>query len=265
MRIINLGSGSKGNSTLIEHGETRIIIDAGLSIKDMELRIVEAKCSMEKVNAILVSHNHIDHIRSVSRIANKYKIPVYASRECYEDPKLQKIIYEYKNEVGIEDFKIGEVLVSAFEVPHDALKTIGFIFYADGNKVVYVTDVGEITDNVFSKMVGANLVFIESNYDEKMLLTGPYPENLKRRIRSNMGHLSNSESAKNILNLARRGTKFFVLMHLSEINNTPEIAYNNVMNVLYDEYGEENDVRVFVSHQHKISSNFILKPKQKEQ
>lgn len=261
MRIINLASGSKGNVTLIENDSASILIDAGLSIKDLEERLLRVGARADNLSAILVSHNHIDHIRSVARLANKYKIPVFASRECYEDAKLAKVLYELKNEIGIEDFNIGSIKISTFEVPHDALKTIGFVFYADGNKIAHLTDVGALCDNVFNKIAGSNLIMIESNYDEEMLNWGPYPEKLKRRIKSNMGHLSNRECSHNILKLSKLGTKFFMLMHLSEINNTPEIAYNNVMNILHDEYGDDNEVRVFVANQYDVSSNFILKSK----
>lgn len=264
MRVINLGSGSKGNSTLIEYKDTMILIDAGLPIKELEGRIVASKADLGKLSAIVVSHNHIDHIRSVSRIANRYNVPVYAARECYLDEKLNRVLYELKNEIGIEDFMIGDILVSAFEVPHDAFKTLGFTFSAGGNKISLVTDVGEITDNVFNKLIGSDLVMIESNYDEDMLTFGPYPEKLKRRIKSSMGHLSNTDCAKHILNLRKLGTKHFILMHLSEINNSPEIAYNNVMNCLYNEYGDDCSAKIYLAWQNKLSSNFILKSKTEE-
>lgn len=259
MRVINLASGSKGNVTLIEHDNTKILVDAGVCCKELETRLKNVNVEPSEVSAILISHNHTDHTKGVSRFANKYKVPVYACRECFEDLSLIKVLYELKNYIGIDDFNIGSIKISCFEVPHDALKTIGFSFYCDGNKVSLVTDVGEINDCVFNKLVGSNLVLIESNYDEKMLVDGPYPLSLKKRIKSNMGHLSNNDCAKVILNLSRLGTKFFMLMHMSETNNTPEIAYNNVMNELYNEYGEESEVRVFLSYQSKQSANFVLK------
>lgn len=262
MRIINLASGSKGNSTLIEHNDTRILVDAGLCCKELEARLKNIGVEPKNINAIIISHNHTDHTKGASRFANKYGCKVYACSECFFDPLLSKVLYEQKVDIGLDDFSIGEILVSTFEVPHDAIKTIGFNFYCDGNKVSLLTDVGEISDCVFNKLVGSNLVLIESNYDEQMLTCGPYPLSLKKRIKSNMGHLSNYDCAKHILNLSRSGTKFFMLMHLSETNNTPEIAYNNVMNVLYDEYGEENEVRVFLAHQSKVSTNFVFKSRE---
>ena len=261
MRVINLASGSKGNSTLIEHSGTSLLIDAGISAKLVNEKLLQVGSSIEKVSAILVSHNHIDHIKAVVRIANKYNIPVYAPRECYQDEKLQKLEKRLIHEISLEDFLVGEIKVSTFEVPHDALKTIGFVFYADGNKVSLVTDVGELNEIALRQVENSNLIMIESNYDEKMLENGPYPYPLKRRIASNMGHLSNRACARHILELSKRGTKHFMLMHLSEINNTPEIAYNTVMNVLYDEYGENNEVMILMANQNEVSPNFNFKPR----
>ena len=263
MRIISLASGSKGNVTLLEHNDIRLLIDAGLCCKELEIRLGLVGVEPSSISAIVISHNHTDHTKGVSRFANKYKVPVYACRECFSDVSLSKVLYELKREIGLDDFSIGDIVISTFEVPHDALKTIGFNFYCEGNKISLVTDVGEINDCIFHKLEGSNLVLIESNYDENMLSEGPYPLSLKRRIKSNMGHLSNRDCAKVILNLTRLGTKFFMLMHMSETNNTPEIAYNSVMNVLYDEYGEAMDTRVFLSYQSKASANFVLKSRAK--
>ena len=264
MRIINLASGSKGNSTLVEHNSTKILVDAGLSAKLIESKLVDVGSSIELVTAILVSHNHIDHIKSIVRLANKYNIPVFAPRECYLDEKLQKLEKRLINEIGLEDFNLGDITVSTFEVPHDALKTIGFVFYADGNKVSLLTDVGAINETILRRIENSNLVMIESNYDEEMLDSGPYPYILKKRIASNMGHLSNRECSRVILELSKRGTKYFMLMHLSEINNTPEIAYNTVMNTLYDEYGDENEVMILMARQDAVSPNFSFKPRKGE-
>lgn len=262
MRVINLGSGSKGNCTLIEHKQTAVLIDAGLNMKDVEERLIKVSCNILNISAIIVSHDHADHIRSVVRLSKKYKIPVYASRECFFESSLKNVEGQYKKEIGLDDFFVGGIRVSTFEVPHDAIKTIGFIFYADGNKVSLVTDVGRLDDVILKKLEKSNLVMIESNYDERMLENGPYPYPLKRRIASNMGHLSNRDSARAILELSKFGTKYFMLMHLSEVNNNPQMAYNTVMNVLYDEYGEDNKVVILLSDQYKVSPNCVFKPRE---
>ena len=259
MRVVNLASGSKGNSTYIGHGVDNLLVDIGLSCMELEKRLKLINVNPECITAILLTHNHIDHIKGVVRFANKYNIKVYAHRECFEDVDLSNLEKKLIQIIGLEDFELGTIKVSSFELPHDALKTIGFNFYCDGNKVSLLTDVGEVNDCVFHKLEGSNLVLIESNYDEQMLMNGPYPLSLKKRIKSNMGHLSNCDCANIVVRLSKLGTKFFMLMHISENNNTPEIAYNNIMNVLYDGYGGECETRVFLSHQERPSVNFTLK------
>lgn len=259
MRVINLASGSKGNATLVEHGKTKILIDAGLPLKVLEERLAKAGCSIGEIGAVLVSHTHIDHVKSVAKISTKFGIPVYAPRECFFEEKLSLVGMEQRREVGLEDFFLDEIKVQTFEVSHDAPKTIGFVFHCDGNKVGLVTDVGYLDELILSKLQGSNLVMIESNYDAQMLENGPYPYILKRRIASRMGHLSNFDCSRAILELSKRGTQYFMLMHLSETNNTPEIAYNTVMNVLYDEFGEDNGVRIMLAEQNDVSPNFLFK------
>ena len=259
MRVINLASGSKGNSTLIEHNGTSILIDAGLAMKELELRLKKVGASLDKISAIIVSHNHDDHIRSVAKIANKFNITVYSPIECFYAPKLSSVEIKNRKNIELDDFYIGDIKIETFEVSHDALKTIGFVFYCDGNKVGLITDLGCVDELILSKLVGSNLIMIESNYDEQMLLSGPYPLMLKRRILSQMGHLSNFDCADAIVKLSLRGTKHFMLMHLSETNNSPEIAYNTVMRNLYDYYGDNNDVRVMIAEQYDVSPNFLFK------
>lgn len=263
MRVINLASGSKGNATLIEHNSTRILVDAGLPLKDLEERLKNAGCEAGFVSAVLVSHNHIDHTRSVARFAKKYGTPVFLARECFFDPHLKDINGAQKQEIGLDDFFVGDILVSTFEVPHDALKTLGFVFCCDGNKISLVTDVGRLDDLAINKLAGSNLIMIESNYDDYLLENGPYPYPLKRRIASNMGHLSNVDCAKAVVKLSKMGTKYFMLMHLSEINNTPQIAYNTTMNYLVNEFGEQNEIKVLMANQYSLSPNFIFKPREK--
>lgn len=263
MRIINLASGSKGNCTLIEHGNTKILVDIGIGVRTLNERLKEAGSNLEGLNAIFVSHNHIDHIKSVVAIANKYNVPVFAPRECYQDEKLKDLEKKLKNEINLVNINIGEIEIETFEVPHDALKTIAFIFYADGNKVSLVTDLGILSEVAMKRMEKSNLIMLESNYDDVMLANGPYPASLKKRISSTMGHLSNKDCAKAILEFSKKGTDYFMLMHLSETNNTPQIAYNTVMNVLYNEYGEQMPVTILLAWQNAISPNFIFKPRDK--
>lgn len=262
MRIINLASGSKGNSTLIEHGQVRLLIDAGLGISDMQQRLQRAGVQVSELTAIVLSHNHIDHIKSAAKISNKYNVPVYAPIECYEDANL-KCVEKTNRNIIEKQLKFGEVEIFAFDVSHDALHTIGFNILCDGNKVSMVTDIGIMTDEILESLKYSNLVMIESNYDTKMLYEGPYPFTLKRRISSNRGHLSNTDCAETIVKLSKYGTKHFMLMHMSETNNTPDIAYNTIMNRLYKEYGINMDQTILLSKQHDLSANIVFKTRKK--
>ena len=259
MRVINLASGSKGNSTLVEHSEYKILVDVGISIRELETRLMRAGGRLEEISAIIVSHDHVDHIKSVAKLSNKYNIPVYASSECFYNSNLSQVEDKNKRYVGIENFSVGDIEIEVVDLSHDASRTLGFIFYCDGNKVGLVTDLGYIDELILSKLKGSNLVMIESNYDHEMLMSGPYPLVLKRRISSRMGHLSNFDCARAILELSKRGTEYFMLMHLSETNNSPEIAYNTTMKCLFDEYGENSKVRVMIAEQCDISPNFVFK------
>ena len=259
MRVINLASGSKGNSTLVEHGDVKLLIDAGISLKELDFRLRSVGCKISEISAIIVSHDHADHIKSVPGISKKYDVPVYAPYECFFNSALNLVDEKNRRFVGIEDFSIGDISVETIELSHDATRTLGFIFYCDGNKVGLVTDLGFIDELILSKLMHSNLVMIESNYDDNMLACGPYPLSLKRRIASRLGHLSNSDCARAVIELSKRGTQHFMLMHLSEINNSPEIAYNTTMKCLIDEYGENNKVRVMLAEQHDVSPNFLFK------
>lgn len=258
MRIINLASGSKGNSTLIEGENTAILIDCGLDLKNMEEKLMLVGCNPEKVGAIIVTHTHVDHIKSVVKFSAKYGSLVYATEKNWIEGKLQKITLDRRRFIGVEDFFIEEFTISPFEVSHDAISTIGVSVLCKGRKFSIATDIGVMTTEVLDRLSGSDLVFLESNYDDYMLKVGPYPPQIKKRIFSNVGHLSNSDCANSIVRLIEKGTKHFVLMHISENNNKYELAYGTTMNVLKSKNLDKN-IFVGVAFQHKVGSNFILK------
>lgn len=262
MRVINLASGSKGNCTLIEGENSALLIDCGLDLTRIEELIYEAGCDVSKIKAILVTHTHSDHIKSVVKFQKKYGITVYATDKNWQEGKLQKIEFPSRGFLTTDEFELNEFMVCPFEVSHDAISTVGFVVKSGGKKFAIATDLGEMTSAIIDKIAGSDLIFLEANYDEHMLRTGSYPRIIKERILSKFGHLSNIDSGEAISILSKLGTKYFVLMHISENNNTPELAYGTVKNILKNK-NLDNNIYIGVSHQYKIGSNFLLKPIEK--
>ena len=259
MRIINLGSGSRGNSTLIEAGQTKILLDCGFGIRELELRLKEAKTNLKEINALVITHEHVDHIRGLKSIISKFKIPVYANQLVL--PTLAKHIddrleYAFSNNA----FKIGEISITPFPVSHDSINCQGFTFSCGQAKFGYATDLGYVSGEVLNHLLGCKLVFIESNHDIQMLKNGPYPPILKARIRGNEGHLSNVQCAECVKQLALNGTKFFALCHLSQHNNTPELAFATTANALSKLNLEvEKDIIIRLTYQDRVANNFIIR------
>ena len=264
MRIVNLASGSKANCTFVSVNDTKILIDVGLSEKKLKAELEEIDEHLNEINAVLITHEHIDHIRSLKVLAKKYDIKFYLHKNLADSDFLNDIsfkenaLYKFVD----EKFLIGDIEITPFDISHDAIAPVGFVAKAKGSKskVAFLTDVGEINDKIKSVISGSKYVFLESNYDENMLENGVYPRPVKDRIAGRFGHLSNKDSLELAKYLYSTGTKCFVLSHLSENNNTAELAYLNYVN-FFKAQGLTLDKDVFVrlSFQHKHGNNFILK------
>lgn len=235
VKFCSLYSGSSGNSIFIAAGGTRLLIDAGLSAK----RIIEALVSIgEKpsdLSAILISHEHIDHIRGAGILSRKLDIPIYANAPTWEamEPCLGPL--NCKNKACFEtrtEFAIGDVTIRPFPIPHDASEPVGYNFFAEGRKLTVATDIGHINTRLLNCFEESDLLLLESNHDVEMLRVGPYPWHLKKRIEGDRGHLSNEMAGKVIAYMAEKGTRCFLLGHLSRENNFPELAYQTVCNAL---------------------------------
>lgn len=264
MRIVNLASGSKGNSTFVHAGETKILIDAGLTEKKLAELLLEIGESINNIQGICITHEHVDHIRAVKLLAKKYDMVFYVRKELAESPAFSDIDFKEGKLFKFEydAFSVGELEVKPFEISHDAVKPVGFTVRVFGSnaKAGFVTDLGIVSETVKRELQGSKMVFIESNYDEKMLLGGIYPKIVKNRIKGSFGHLSNAQSLEFAKFLFENGTKCFVLSHISENNNTPELAYLNYANY-FESQGLVLDKDVFVrlSFQSKHGNNFVLK------
>lgn len=223
MEFSVLGSGSKGNAYLVKEKNTIILIDAGLSLKEILIRIKNLNLSLNSISAILLTHEHRDHIKGLENILKFNPVPLYLTKGTKENLKFNIPSEVILIESG-RNFQIGEIEISPFPVPHDAMEPVGFTFHSKGKKIGFASDLGKVTILVLEKLKGSNLIAIESNHDEKMLLRGPYSYSLKMRIKSTFGHLSNKDAANTIKQLLWNNLKYVISIHLSEINNNPDLV-----------------------------------------
>ncbi len=227
MRCTILASGSKGNCTYIAGGEGAILIDAGLSAKETLLRLAQNGCDPDAIAAIIVTHEHTDHVRGLDVLARKLSCPVYATGGTLADFLCHRRTSDKSLETHTcrydAPFRAGGFTISPFATSHDAAEPCGFVLQEHGELLGYCTDTGVVTPHMLDMLRRCDAVVLESNHCPEMLANGPYPESLKRRIRSNRGHLSNPAAAS-VLRTLGKDVPQVVLSHLSEINNTPERA-----------------------------------------
>ncbi len=233
MKISILGSGSSGNSTFVEVNNTKILIDAGFSGKKLKEKLEVIGEDIRDIDALLITHEHGDHILGAGIISRKYNIPIYITRESYDvcQKKIGKIAPTNLNYVE-DNFYLEEVLIKPFDVMHDAVRTIGFSIEHDNKKLSLATDIGYITNIVREHFKGANIAVIECNYDYSKLMTCSYPWDLKSRVKSRSGHLCNEEAAKFLTELYHENLEKVYLVHVSNDSNCYDLAYQTVKNRL---------------------------------
>ena len=227
LRFSPLFSGSSGNATYVGCDDAHILVDAGLSGSRVCQELERVGLDPARLDAILVTHEHADHIKGIGILSRKYDLPVYATEGTWAgmDGKLGAIAP--KNRVVFEpgqDFFLGSIDVTPFGTPHDAAQSVGYTFRLDGAKLAIATDLGCVREGWLNHVLGADAVLLESNYDPDMLRAGRYPYELKKRILSRRGHLSNDDAGQVAVELARSGTRQIILSHLSKENNFPELA-----------------------------------------
>ena len=232
MRVIILGSGSKGNSTLLIGNDKKILIDVGFSYPQMNKDLEEYGIEPKDIDAILITHTHKDHVLGLSSFVKKTHTKVYTNKIMYEE--IIKIVNEDEIIINDDAYSIGEFNIEPFSTSHDAKGSVGFIINDDRNSMVYVTDTGYINKSNLLKMHNKNLYIFESNHDINMLMTGPYPYILKQRVVSDKGHLSNEMAGNYLKELIGDSTKKIILAHLSETNNTHELAIKTVRDIIGD-------------------------------
>ena len=224
MQFASLGSGSKGNATLVRTGQTCILVDCGFSMREAVTRLQRRDCDPGSISAILVTHEHGDHIRGVGPLARKYGIPVWTSRGTASGSVLGKL-HEHNYLDVHEELQIGDITVHSFPVPHDAREPCQFVFQQQaGKRLGILTDTGSITAHIEEKLSACDALLLECNHDARMLADGPYPLSLKQRVASRLGHLSNDQAAELLARLDLSRLQTLVVAHLSEQNNTPHHA-----------------------------------------
>ncbi len=239
-----LASGSRGNSIFISDNDTSLLIDAGLSGIEIQRRLESRGLSPESLKGILVSHEHSDHISGVGVIARRFNLPVYISRQTYYacSSKLGKLENIIHFEPG-QSFFINSIEIHPFTLSHDATDTTGFTLKKNDKKVGIATDLGIATSLVKNHLQNCSLLIIESNHDPEMLTNGSYPWPLKQRIKSRSGHLSNTDTQHLLKELIHENLSHIILGHLSQENNTPQIAFNSINKIL------NNNIKLFVASQ----------------
>lgn len=221
MRFSVLASGSRANCTFVEGGRTRILIDAGLSARETERRLRPFGISLRSIHAIIVTHEHLDHIKGVVQISRTHEIPVFANKGT---AKFLRGVHALEMFRTGAVFPIGDIIVHPFELMHDAADPVGFLIESGGASLAHVTDLGTPTEAVSNALASANAAVLESNHDVELLQACHYPWPLKNRIASSHGHLSNEASAALFSQALHMNFRHLVLGHISENSNTPETA-----------------------------------------
>lgn len=234
LSLTPLFSGSSGNAILVRSNNTKILIDAGVSGKRLEEAFASIGETIDDVKGILLTHEHSDHIKGAGILSRKHKIPIYATDLTWQAcaNKLGNIASGLEKVISKTDFYIDDLLVEPYEIPHDAADPVGYCVSRGTRKVGVATDLGHFSKDVEFRLHSCDLVLLEANHDAEMLSVGRYPYNLKRRIKSRHGHLSNDEAATAAVKLAAAGVSSILLGHLSKENNIEQLAYRTVTDAL---------------------------------
>lgn len=226
MKLTILGSGSAGNASYVETDETRLLVDVGFSGRQIRQRLATIGRVPENLTAILITHEHSDHITGLAAIADKARLPVYCNRATMEEIKRTLgVNLDFRLFVAGGGFDVGDISVETFSIPHDAQDPVGFVLRANGSSIGFATDLGHVTKVVLDRLRGINALVLESNHDVKMLQDCPHrPWSLKQRILSRHGHLSNEAAADCVTEIMSGDLRHLYLGHLSRDCNKPELA-----------------------------------------
>lgn len=253
--IFSLFSGSSGNSTLIVNDSTLILLDCGASGKKLTAAIESLGFSCADISAILITHEHTDHITGAGILSRRFDIPIYATAETFSAMNIGPIKNVNINTVTPgSEFAIGDTAVMPFSLSHDAANPVGYSFRLNSGIFSSLTDTGIVTNEIYNHICKSKYIMLEANHDVQMLQFGGYPYTLKKRILGKSGHLSNDTAAALSAKLLENGTERIMLAHLSNENNTPEIAYKTVENAFIRSGGiVGRDIMLSVAKRYEIT------------
>ena len=253
LNFCSLYSDSSGNSLFVETENTKILIDAGMSCKKIEEGLKAIEETPSSINAILVTHEHSDHVKGISTISKKFNIPVFATKETFDamPNQTEKLSEKNINFFNIsEKFSINDLEILPFSIPHDAVNPCGFnISQNNKHQISIATDIGHMTKSIVNHLEGSEFILLESNYDTEVLKCCAYPYKLKSRIASNIGHLSNSMAGKTISYLLKNSNLSTAMLgHLSKESNFPELAYQTVIDEIISNHSDDKQINLSVAN-----------------
>lgn len=259
MKLAVLGSGSEGNAVLISHEETSILIDAGFSGKRLAQRAQSAGIDLDLVNALFITHEHLDHIRGAGIVSRRHKIDVYATEGTLNRGRsvLGKLS-QVQAINGGDSYCVGSLRIAPFDISHDASEPVGYVIEDGQSRIGVCTDSGCVTHLMREKLSDCDALVLEMNHDPTMLLAGPYPWSLKQRIRSRIGHLSNDDAGEFLKELWHPGLKHVFLAHLSKENNLPELVRMSAEDALKRAGCSNGDTQLHVTSQDTTSEVVLL-------
>lgn len=264
LKFGSLSSGSSGNAMYIETEKTRLLIDAGFSGKQIENLLLNANILPDSIDAILITHEHLDHVKGAGVLSRRYNIPILANEKTWLAmlKRVGKIadnnIIVFKNDI---DFTLRDIDIHPFSTYHDSANSCGYVINKDNKKISILTDTGIVNERMKKVITGSDIFLLEANHDVNMLMNGSYSYSLKQRIRSVKGHLSNEDCAYTLGEVLTGNQEKVILAHLSEENNTEDLAFNTV-NTYLTSIGldTKRDISLNLAHRNNVSNEIILEP-----
>ena len=263
LTFTTLASGSLGNAAVVSCGDTHILLDAGISAKRISAGLAELGIGPRQLSAILLTHEHSDHVSGLRVLTKKAGAPIYATRptlwEWYKRNRCDEVRELFRPQEAGTGVQIGALWVESFPTPHDAAGSVGWSIAGEGGRMVLCTDLGHVTEPVRRAVAGCDLLVCETNHDVDWVRSGPYSYYLKQRILGNYGHLSNEAGAELAAFAVESGTRAVILAHLSQTNNTPVRAYEAVsLRLLAMDCDPERDISLTVAPADRLGTVFSL-------